>query len=188
MCASGFDLMYQLDGTIGSGHGAARTRQEAGHLGRYGARRRRANSTGLICEALAKPRLFFHTSTTFALNFCPIGPQLLTKFCTFSRMHIRHLQRSTLYSSCLLVSARPRPSSLTLLSALCARTLLISPLRNFHSDKGPSLLASSVYRTFFTGKDGVSGGSLVHGPQLSSKFWLLAVPRNFRKNFRKSLG
>ena len=141
-----------------------------------------------IERALAKPRLFFHTSTTFASNFCPIGPQLLTKFCTFSRMHIRHLQRSTLYSSCLLVSARPRPSSLTLLSALCARTLLISPLRNFHSDKGPSLLASSVYRTFFTGKDGVSGGSLVHGPQLSSKFWLLAVPRNFRKNFRKSLG
>ena len=48
MCASGFDLMYQLDGTIGSGHGAARTRQEAGHLGRYGARRSRELSGSFL--------------------------------------------------------------------------------------------------------------------------------------------
>ena len=41
MCASCFVLMHQLDGTIRSGHGAARTRQEAAHLGRYGARRSR---------------------------------------------------------------------------------------------------------------------------------------------------
>ena len=39
MCASCFVLMHQLDGTIRSGRGAARTRQEAAHLGWYGARR-----------------------------------------------------------------------------------------------------------------------------------------------------
>ena len=39
MRASCFDLMHQLDGTIRRGHEAARTRQEAAHLGRYGAHR-----------------------------------------------------------------------------------------------------------------------------------------------------
>ena len=134
---------------------------------------------------LAKPRLFFHTSTTFASNFCPIGPQLLTKFCTFSRMHIRHLQPSTFYSSCLLVSARPRPSSLTLLSALCARTL-ISPLRNFHSDKGPSLLASSVYRTFLLVKMGSRVARSCTGRNFLRNFGFRPCPATFENLSKKS--
>ena len=52
MCASCFVLMHQLDGTIRRGHGAARTRQEAAHIGRYGARRS-CELYGLIYEAVS---------------------------------------------------------------------------------------------------------------------------------------
>ena len=52
MCASCFVLMHQLDGTIRSGHGAARTHQETGRIGLYG-RACRASSPGLICEAVS---------------------------------------------------------------------------------------------------------------------------------------
>ena len=54
MCASCFDLMHQLVGAIGSGHGTARTRQEGGHIGRYGARRSRKLSGLFYDRVLAR--------------------------------------------------------------------------------------------------------------------------------------
>jgi len=76
MCASCFDLMHQLDGTIGSGHGTARTSQEAVHLGWYGARRSRELYGSFLGSGLC-PRYRTATDAAPRMGVCGIHERFL---------------------------------------------------------------------------------------------------------------
>ena len=82
MCASCFVLMRQHDGTIGSGHGAARTRQEAGHLGRYGARRS-CELYGSYLRSCQCPRYRTATEAARRMGVCSVHE------CVWGRLWVR---------------------------------------------------------------------------------------------------
>ena len=82
MCASCFVLMRQHDGTIGSGHGAARTRQEAGHIGRYGARRS-CELYGSYLRSCQCPRYRTATEAARRMGVCSVHE------CVWGRLWVR---------------------------------------------------------------------------------------------------